>query len=76
MGTDAAKELYKQRAASVEWVNAQTRAQRGVYQVRVRGQAKVKCLALWTAITHNLLIWLRHPRQTLTPSPLVGAATA
>lgn len=76
MGTDAAKALYKQRAASVECVNAQTRAQRGVYQVRVRGQAKVKCLALWTALTHNLLIWLRHLRQTLTPSPLVGAATA
>lgn len=76
MGTDTAKTLYKQRAASVECVNAQTRAHRGVQQVRVRGQAKVKCVALWTAITHNLLIWLRHLRQTLTPSPLVGAAAS
>ncbi len=76
MGTPAAKTLYKQRAASVEGVNAQTRAHRGVYQVRVRGQAKVKCIALWTALTHNLLIWLRHLRQTLTPSPLIGSAAA
>ena len=76
MGTEVAKTLYKQRAASVECVNAQSRAQRGVQQVRVRGQAKVKCLALWTTITHNLLIWLRHLRQTLTPSPLVTLQSA
>jgi len=64
MGTDAAQELYKERAASVECVNAQVRSQRGVQQVRVRGQAKVKCVALWTAITHNLLIWIKHRRQS------------
>ena len=64
MGTDEAKELYKERAASVECVNAQARSQRGVQQVRVRGQAKVKCVALWTAITHNLLIWIRHLKQS------------
>jgi len=66
MGTDEAKTLYKDRAASVECVNAQARSQRGVQQVSVRGQAKVKCVALWTAITHNLLIWIKHRRQTPT----------
>jgi len=64
MGTDVAKERYKERAASVECVNAQVRSQRGVQQVRVRGQAKVKCVALWTAITHNLLIWIKHRQQS------------
>jgi len=64
MGTDEAKELYKERAASVECVNAQARSQRGVQQVSVRGQAKVKCVALWTAITHNLLIWIKQRRQS------------
>lgn len=64
MGTEAAKELYKERAASVECVNAQTRSHQGIQQVRVRGQAKVKCVALWTAITHNLLIWIKQRRQT------------
>ena len=71
MGTDEAKELYKDRAASVECVNAQARSQRGIQQVPVRGQAKVKCVALWTAITHNLLIWIKHCRQSRT-----GLATA
>ena len=69
MDTLPAKALYKQRAASVECVNAQVRAHRGIQQVRVRGQAKVKCVALWTAITHNLLIWIRHLKQSqVTPA--------
>ncbi|MFZ1990741.1 MAG: IS1182 family transposase [Alphaproteobacteria bacterium] len=59
MGTDEAKEIYKLRAATVECVNAQARTSHGVYQVRVRGRAKVRCIALWVAITHNLLIWIR-----------------
>ncbi|MHC4336151.1 MAG: transposase, partial [Planctomycetota bacterium] len=76
MGTEEAKELYKDRAASVECVNAQARSQRGVQQVRVRGQAKVKCVALWTAITHNLLIWIKHRPQTQTIAPPTEPATA
>jgi len=59
MGTDEAKAIYKSRAATVECVNAQARTSHGVYQVRVRGRAKVRCMALWVAITHNLLIWIR-----------------
>jgi transposase len=59
MGTAAAKERYKLRAATAECVNAQARAQHGVLQSGVRGIAKNRCLALWVAITHNLLIWIR-----------------
>lgn len=75
MGTDEAKALYKQRAASVECINAQARSHRGIQQVRVRGQAKVKCVALWTAITHNLLIWIRHlkPSQVTQTGPRPAA---
>ena len=76
MGTEEAKELYKERAASVECVNAQARSQRGVQQVRVRGQAKVKCVALWTAITHNLLIWIKHCRQSRNTISATVQATA
>jgi hypothetical protein len=72
MGTDEAQATYKLRAATVECVNAQARTSHGVYQVRVRGRAKVKCVALWVAITHNLLIWLRerppHPTASEQPS--------
>jgi transposase len=60
MGTPEAKETYKLRAATVELVNAQARCRHGLQQLRVRGRLKALCIALWVAITHNLLIWLRH----------------
>jgi len=40
MATDEAQEIYKQRAATAECVNAQAR-NRGLGQFRVRGQPKV-----------------------------------
>ena len=70
MGTDEAKAIYKLRAATVECANAQARSSNGVYQVRVRGRAKVRCVALWVALAHNLAIWIKH----LHPSD--GASTA
>jgi transposase len=54
MGTDHAKEIYKERAATAECVNALARG-RGLIRVLVRGVAKVKALALWYALAHNLL---------------------
>ena len=52
MGTPAAKAIYKQRAATAEWVNAQAR-NRGLYQVTVRGRPKVLVVVLWYALAHN-----------------------
>ena len=60
MGTAAAQATYKLRAATIECVNAQARARHGLQQLRVRGLAKVRCVATWVALTHNVLIWLRH----------------
>jgi transposase len=53
MGTEEAKEIYKQRAATAECVNAQAR-HRGLVQFVVRGLQKVKAVALWFATAHNL----------------------
>lgn len=53
MGTEEAKQLYKQRAATAEWVNAGMR-QRGLYRVTVRGVAKVRAVVLLQALVHNL----------------------
>jgi transposase len=53
MGTDAAKAIYKQRAATAECVNAQAR-NRGLGQFAVRGLNKIKAVATWFAITHNM----------------------
>jgi transposase len=54
MGTDQAKEIYKERAATAECVNALARG-RGLVCVLVRGVAKVKAIALWYVLAHNLL---------------------
>ena len=52
MGTAEAKAIYKERASTAEWVNAQAR-NRGLYQLRVRGQPKVLVILLWYALAHN-----------------------
>ena len=67
MGTKEGKATYKQRSL-VELPNAHARSRYGIQQVRVRGRRKVRCVALWVAITHNLLIWLRHLRQVASSS--------
>lgn len=54
MGTPAAKEIYKQRAASVECVNALAR-NRGLQRLLVRGLDKARAIFLWFAIAHNLM---------------------
>jgi transposase len=54
MGTEAAKQTYKLRSATAEWVNAGAR-QRGMYQVTVRSRQKVLAVALLHALVHNLL---------------------
>jgi transposase len=60
MATPEAKATYRLRAATSECVNAQARSSHGLLQFRVRGLIKVLCVALWIALTHNLLIWVRH----------------
>jgi hypothetical protein len=54
MATDEAKEIYKERAATAECVNAIAR-NRGLYQVRVRGRPKVLAVVLWHILAHNLM---------------------
>jgi len=54
MGSEEAKTIYKERAATAECVNAQAR-NRGLLQLRVRGRRKAKAIALWYALAHNLM---------------------
>ena len=53
MGTAEAKEIYKQRAATAECVNAIAR-NRNLWFIRVRGLVKARAIALWYALAHNL----------------------
>jgi transposase len=55
MGTPEAKAIYKERAATVETVNAELKAERGLASFRVRGLPKVRCVALWCALAYNVM---------------------
>lgn len=54
MGTDAAKEIYPQRASTAECVNALAR-ERGLTRLRVRGKSRVRAVLLLHALAHNLM---------------------
>jgi transposase len=53
MATAQAKEIYQERAATAECVNATAR-NRGLQQFRVRGRKKVRAVVLWYVLAHNL----------------------
>lgn len=55
MGTDQTKDIYKQRAATSETINADLKTHRGLVQLTVRGLAKARCVALWCALAYNLM---------------------
>lgn len=57
MGTDEAKEIYKERAATAECVNAQGRAH-GLTQLLVRGSENALCVGVLIGIAHNFMRWL------------------
>jgi len=57
MGTEEAKQIYKERAATAETVNADLRTLRGLDRLVVRGADKVKSVLLWGVLTYNLLRW-------------------
>jgi transposase len=54
MDSEAGKNIYKERAATSETVNADLRTYRGLVPLTVRGLNKIKCVALWCALAYNL----------------------
>ena len=55
MATDEAREIYKQRAATVETVNADAKAHRGLDSLVVRGLPKILSSASLFALTYDIL---------------------
>ena len=54
MGSAAAQQVYKLRAATAECVNALART-RGLTQLRIRGLAAAQTMLRWFALVHNVL---------------------
>src|ERR1019366_4669042 len=59
MASAEGKEIYKQRAATSETVNADLRTWRGLGRLTVRGLAKARCVALWCALAYNIMHFSR-----------------
>jgi len=55
MGTQEAKEIYKERAALSETINADLKTHRGLGQFTVRGLGKVTCVVLLSALAYNVM---------------------
>ncbi len=55
MANAEGKQIYKERAATSETVNADLRSYRGLTQITVRGLNKAKCVALWCALAYNVM---------------------
>ena len=55
MNSTEGKEIYRQRAATSETVNAELRSWRGLSRITVRGLAKARCIALWCALAYNVM---------------------
>lgn len=55
MGTAEAKEIYKERAATAETVNADVKTHRGLSSLAVRGGGKVLSSVLLVALTYDIL---------------------
>jgi transposase len=60
MQSESGKTLYRMRGQTIEWVNAGARND-GLYGVLVRGVQKVRAVALWHAMAHNLRCIIRVP---------------
>jgi len=65
MGTDKAKDIYKERASTSERTNADLRQHRGLRHLPVRGIEKTLMVGLWMAITYNALLWIGESAASL-----------
>ena len=68
MGSEEAKQIYKQRAATAECVNAQAR-NRGLLRMPVRGLSKVRSVVGLFVLAHNLM------RMAVLAPQLIGWGT-
>jgi hypothetical protein len=55
MDSEESKEIYKQRGASSETINADLKTHRGLGQFTVRGLDKIHCAVLWSVLAYNLM---------------------
>jgi transposase len=55
MSAESTKEIYQERASTVETVNADLKIHRGLDHILVRGMEKVKTVVIWAGLAYNLM---------------------
>ena len=68
MQTDEAKDIYKQRAATIETINGDLKEHRGLTCFRVRGLRRVQGCLLLSVLTYNLLRALTIAPEVVLPT--------
>lgn len=68
MQTDEAKNIYKQRAATIETINGDLKEHRGLTCFRVRGLRRVQSCLLLCVLTYNLLRALTIAPEVVLPT--------
>lgn len=76
MATEAAQQIYKQRAGVAEFPNAWIKDKLGLRQFRLRGRVKVGLEALWACLTYNIQQWIRLVWRPQRPAAPVQARAA
>jgi hypothetical protein len=59
MASAEGQEIYKEHTATAETVNADPKTWRGLDRLVVRGLSKELTVALWSALTYNLMRAIR-----------------
>ena len=59
MGSTQGKQIYLERAATAETVNADLKTWRGLDRLLLRGTTKVLMVATWSALAYNLMRAIR-----------------
>ncbi|HLG16537.1 MAG TPA: IS1182 family transposase [Blastocatellia bacterium] len=59
MGTEEAKEIYKQRGQTAEFPAAWIKEKLGLRRFRVRGLVKAGLEVIWACVTYNIQQWIR-----------------
>jgi len=60
MRSEEGQEIYALRASTSETINADLKQNRGLDKLTVRGLGKIRCVALWAALSYNLVHFGRH----------------
>lgn len=68
MASQEGQNIYQQRAATSETVNADLRTYRGLTPLTVRGLNKITCVTLWCALAYNVMHFSNRSAKVCGPS--------